>query len=44
MQRCFGFFIGGGSSILLERESVHSCTEKAFDYWRIAAIAASTPI
>ena len=30
--------------VLLERESVHSCTEKAIDYWRIAAIAASTPI
>jgi hypothetical protein len=30
--------------VLLEREGVHSCTEKAIDYWRIAAIAASTPI
>jgi len=30
--------------VLLEREGVHSCTKKAIDYWRIAAIAASTPI
>jgi hypothetical protein len=30
--------------VLLERESMHSCTGKAIHYRRIAAIAASTPI